>query len=121
VRDHSLGTVTGQVAVTVFQAGSDRATALVRVTVNGENDPSIITGTVAGQTVYERSGIRPFSGVSIYDIDNQGAQPLVIRVTVDQPAQGSIVPSGGFLSAGGGVNVLGTTSAGLTPAAATAA
>ena len=121
VRDDSLGVVTGRVAVAVFQAGSDRATATVRVTVHGENDPSIIAGTVAGQRVYERSAIRPFSGVTISDIDSQGAQPLVVRVIIDQPTQGNVIPSGGFVSIGGDVYALGDTNAGVTPAAATAA
>ena len=121
VQDDSMGIVTGRAAVVVHRAGSDRAEAEVTITVVGVNDSPVISGTVAGQTVYERGSIRPFAGVTISDVDTFGTQPQVVTVSLDGPNKGFIVPSGGFVDAGGGTYVLGSTGAGVSPAAATAA
>ncbi len=121
VTNDSGETLIGDVAVAVHEAGSDRADAEITVRVVGINDLSVITGTVAGQRVSQRDTIRPFASVTISDVDNNGLQPLGISVSVDQPAQGFLIASGGFVDAGGGRYTLGSLGAGVTPAAATAA
>ncbi len=121
VTNDSGETLTGDVAVAVHAAGSDRADAEITVRVVGINDLPVITGTVAGQRVSQRDVIHPFASVTITDVDNNGLQPLVITVSVDQPAQGFLIPSGGLVDSGGGVYTLGSLGAGVTPAAATAA
>jgi VCBS repeat-containing protein len=117
VTNDSGETLTGAVAMTVHQAGSDRAEAEVTVRVVGINDPSTITGTLAGQRVARSDTIRPFAAVTISDVDNYGTQPLTVTVRVNQAAQGFIIPSGGFVDSGGGLYTLTAAS----PAAATTA
>ena len=91
------------------------------VDVTAVNDPPIIAGTVAGQTVYNRSSLRPFSGVVITEVDDVRLQPLRIRVSLDSAAKGYLTTLGGFIDAGGGVYTLGTPGAGVTAAEATLA
>ncbi len=121
VTNDSGETLVGNISVDVHETGSDRKDAQVTVRVIGINEPPTITGTVAGQRVSQLDSLRPFSKVTISDVDTYGTQPLVITVLVNQPAQGFILPSGGFVSAGGGMYTLGNVGAGVTPAAATAA
>jgi VCBS repeat-containing protein len=91
------------------------------VNVTAANDAPTISGTVAGQTVYSRSSIKPFSGVTIRDVDNSQVQPLKVTVTLDSAVKGNFTALGGFVSLGGGVYTLGSTNAGVTAAAATSA
>jgi hypothetical protein len=87
VEDDSLGTVTGSVAVSVHQAGSDRDTALLQITVVGVNDPPVISGTVAGQTVYQKSAIK-LCRCDHHQVDHEGSplpgspQPLTVTVSL---------------------------------------
>jgi len=121
VTNDSGEVLVGSASVTVHEADSDRKDAEVTVRVVGINDPPVIAGTRAGQRVGQLDGIRPFASVTISNVDNYGTQPLAITVSVNQPRQGFIVPSGGFVDAGGGVYTLGSVGSGVSPAAATAA
>ncbi|HEU0008561.1 MAG TPA: Ig-like domain-containing protein [Verrucomicrobiae bacterium] len=89
------------------------------VAVIATNDPPIISGTVAQQTVYHRVPIRLFSSVVITEVDDLNAQKLVVWVTIDNPTHGFLGSIGAFVDQGGGVYQLGTAGAGVTAAAAT--
>ncbi|WP_160164644.1 Ig-like domain-containing protein [Pedosphaera parvula] len=91
------------------------------VNVTAADDAPTIAGTVAGQTVYQRSSIKPFAGVVIGDLDDFQLQPLKVTVTLDNAIKGNLTSLGGFVSLGGGVYTLGSTNAGVTAAAATTA
>jgi VCBS repeat-containing protein len=121
VEDDSMGMVTGKVAVLVYQAGSDRSNAVVRIDVNGVNDLPVITGARSGQTVYYLSSIQPFAGVKITEYDDQGQEPLVVTVTLDDATHGKLTSLGQFVDAGGGVYSLGSPGQGVTAAEATSA
>jgi len=78
-----------------------RHTMTVRVTPI--NDTSIISGTVAGQTVYEYSQLKPFFGVTITEIDDLTLQPLTVDVLIDDSTHGLLSSLGPFVDMGGGV------------------
>ncbi|HSH15260.1 MAG TPA: Ig-like domain-containing protein, partial [Verrucomicrobiae bacterium] len=121
VEDNSMGTVTGKVSVIVYETGSDRADAVVHFNVKGVNDAPVISGTVAGQTVYYKLTVHPFSGVTIVDVDDQGQEPVWLTITLDDATHGILVSLGGFIDQGNGIYTLGVSGNGVTPAAATAA
>ncbi len=113
-------TNSGTLTVQVVLKDSDRNTGLVTITVLGKNDPPIISGTIAGQTVYQRLTIRPFAGVTITEIDHHGLQPLIVTVRVNFPTNGYLATLGGFSDLGSGLYRMGGTT-GVTAAAATTA
>ncbi len=110
------GFVAEDVRVNVALDGSDRSTATVMVDVTGVNDPPVITGTRSNQTVYYKLTIRPFSAVTIVDVDQHSNAPVSVTVTLDSAAKGYLDVLGGFVNQGGGVYFLAPT----TPANATA-
>jgi hypothetical protein len=78
------------------------------------NDRPTLTGTVAGQKVYQRFTLLPFVGVDIKDVDNLTLQTLSVSVKIDNPAKGILINTGGFvqLPAGSGIyNFSGTAAA----------
>ncbi len=91
--------------------------ATTTVTVTAVADAPTITGTLANQKVYAHSTLAPFTAVTIADVDDLGAQPLSLTVTLDQPTHGYLAALGGFVANGAGVY----TVSGVTPAQATAA
>jgi VCBS repeat-containing protein len=103
VQDNSLGTVTGKVAVTVFKAGSDRATTNITVTVNGVNDPPVITNTVAGQNTDDKTPIQAFKTVTISDVDVLANQLLTVTIRFDNSLKGILTNLGGFVNTSPGV------------------
>ena len=105
-----------EVTVNVALKGSDRATGTVNITVLGQNDPPVITGTVTGQTVYEGLTIHPFAGVTVTEYDHHGLQPLVVTVQIDSITKGFLGTLGGFIDLGNGVYRIGTSNAGVTAA-----
>ncbi len=87
------------------------------VAVTAVNDPPVIAGTVAGQTVYHRLSLRPFAGVLITEVDDLTLQPLRVTVTLSDATHGFLTALGGFSDAGGGVyRVEGVTAAQATAA-----
>ncbi len=70
--------------------------------VTAVNDAPIITGTVAGQRVYEQSSIEPFGGVNITDVDNLLVQPLTVTVVIDNAIRGNLTNLGGFVQSPAG-------------------
>lgn len=66
------------------------------VTVTPVNDPPVITGTVSGQMLYQRSTLSPFAGTNIIDVDDLGLQSLVVTVKIDNPIKGYLKNLGGF-------------------------
>jgi len=119
--DNTGGTLGQDVTVNVALKGSDRAVGTANITVLGRNDPPIITGTVAGQTVYQDLTIHPFAGVTITEFDHHGLQPLVVTVSLDSTTKGYLSTLGGFIDLGNGVYRIGTSNAGVTAAMATTA
>ena len=61
------------------------------------NDPPVITGTMAGQKVYQRSTLYPFAGVNITDVDDITIQPQTVTVQVDNAIKGFFSNLGGFV------------------------
>ena len=87
------------------------------VNVTAADDAPTITGTLANQRVYDHSTLAPFAAVTIADVDDLGAQPLAVTVTLDLPTHGFLTSLGGFVSAGGGIYTINN----VTPAQATTA
>ena len=87
-------------------------TDIMTVRVTPVNDPPVISGTVAGQTVYEHSQLNPFFGVTITEIDDLTLQPLTVNVSIDDPTHGVMTALGPFVDQGGGVyRAIGLTAA----------
>jgi len=96
-------------------------TNLTTVDVTAVNDAPVISGTVAGQTVYSRSAIKPFAGVSITEVDNDKTQALRVTVTLDSTIKGGLSSLGGFTDMGAGVYSIGASNGTVTAAIATTA
>ena len=96
-------------------------TNLTSVAVTAVNDAAVISGTVAGQIVYNRSSIRPFVSAKITEVDNDTLQPLRVTVTLDSATKGTLSSLGGFTDLGGGVYSIGASNGVVTAATATTA
>ncbi|WP_193211276.1 Ig-like domain-containing protein [Luteolibacter marinus] len=66
------------------------------------NDLPVITGTVAGQKLYQRSTLHPFAGVNITDIDDLTVQPQTVTVQLDNAIKGIFTNLGGFVESPAG-------------------
>jgi VCBS repeat-containing protein len=88
------------------------------VTVTPVNDVPVITGTVGGQKLYQRSSLRPFVGVDITDIDDLSVQPLTVTIQIDNAIKGGLSNLGGFalLSEGSGTYRMTGTAAAISAA-----
>ncbi|WP_367871018.1 Ig-like domain-containing protein [Luteolibacter sp. Populi] len=114
----------GQTENTVFAASMNNGVVATPVVVNAVttvtpvNDLPVITGTIAGQKLYQYSSLRPFAGVNITDVDNLGIQPQTVTVALDNAIKGGFSNLGGFVQqpAGSGIYVFTGT-----PAASAAA
>ena len=84
--------------------------------VQAANDPPLLGGTVSGLRVYHRGTLRPFYKTLITEVDDSSTQPLVIRVTLDNPIKGYFTALGGFTSNSPGIYVLTNTAAAATAA-----
>ncbi len=96
-------------------------TNLTTVAVTAVNDAPVISGTVAGQTVYSHSSIKPFVSALITEVDNDKTQALRITVTLDSAVKGALSTLGGFSDLGGGVYSYGVSNGTVTAAQATTA
>ncbi len=100
----------------VDAATTDSGTTVISTAVN---EPSTISGAVAGQAVNDNATITPFSGVTIADPDT-AAQMLSITVSLDTAAKGAFgaasLTASGFADAGGGVYTFSGTAADCTTA-----
>ena len=83
--------------------------------VTAVNDPPVISGTRAGQTVYASTSIRLFSSVTFQEVDDLTLQPLDVTIRLSDPTHGLLRNLGSFVLQTNGV--YGAT--GLTAAAAT--
>ena len=72
------------------------------VSVTAVNDPPVISGPVADQPFYYAAGIRPFSLVTITEVDDLGLQPLDVTVIMLQ-TNGVLSALGDFQHLGGGL------------------
>jgi VCBS repeat-containing protein len=89
----------------------------VDILVTPVNDPPVISGTVAGQTVYHALTLRPMSGVTITEVDNLTLQLLDVQVALDDASHGSLQTLGIFSEIGAGIYSV----SGVTAEAATSA
>ncbi|HOX01951.1 MAG TPA: Ig-like domain-containing protein [Candidatus Paceibacterota bacterium] len=118
VADDSAGAAVGQAAVVVHRDGSDRASAVLHITVQGVNDPPVITGTSDQYAITDKDHVNPFAGVTITEVDAFGDQPLTIEIMIDNPEKGILdTRNTGFIQTAPGTY----TFAGCTAASATAA
>jgi len=92
VKDDSGVTFPGQVTVNVAPAGSDRASAVLSITVTGVNDAPVFINPAATAT-NDRTALQPFANATIIDVDDQQRQRVTVRVTWPE-GQGSL--TGGF-------------------------
>lgn len=105
--------------VEVHELGSDRATASIRFTVQGVNDPPVLDISGASLfTITDKQTVPPFVGVVITEVDDQGQEALVVRVVVDDPEAGAFTSLGGFVEtpAGSGLYQFTGTAAAATTA-----
>ena len=100
---------------------SNWVTNLTTVSVTASNDAPVISGTVAGQIVYDRSFIKPFVATLITEVDNDATQALRVTVTLDSATKGALSSLGGFNDLGGGVYSYGVSNGTVTAAMATTA
>ena len=106
VENHIIVPTTNTIHFAISAADGFVATPITNaaaVNVNALNDPPIISGTVAGQTVYDRGSLRPFAGVLITEVDNDKTQALRCTITLDSASKGVLTSLGGFSDLGGGV------------------
>lgn len=94
VESDSGETVEAQVVVSVHEAGSDRAAALLTINVIGVNDLPIVQGLPNGDgelDVYHKLPIHPYAGITITDFDAE--DDICIRVELDNTTNGTLIPS----------------------------
>jgi|GEM_PF-2148569 len=82
------------VTVRVMPKDSDRATAVVSVTVRGANDAPTIGGVQAIEFLRDDDVAKPFASVVIGEVDFAGLQPLTVKVIMDDAAKGDLVKVG---------------------------
>ena len=80
VTNDSQGVVTGIVQVTIHEAGSDQASALLCITVLGVNDAPVIDGAGPAGTITDKSTGTPFAGVALTEVDEHGLEALTVTV-----------------------------------------
>jgi hypothetical protein len=79
--------------------------------VTAVNDAPVLTGTKAGQRVYLNSGIAPFEGVRIADVDDLAGQSQIVTITIDNAIKGNLTNLGGFIESPPGTYIrIGTPS-----------
>jgi VCBS repeat-containing protein len=84
------------------------------VNVTAVNDAPVITGTRAGQIVYDRLSISPFIGVNVKEVDNDTTQALRCTITLDNASKGFLTNLTGFVNLGGGVYSYGASNGVVT-------
>lgn len=102
VADDAAGLVTGCVRVAVHEAGSDRDTTTVTVHVQGRNDQPAILNVTPPLSITDKQSARPFTGVTLTEVDQQTLEPIDVVVSLDDAASGTLQELGGFLDLGEG-------------------
>lgn len=83
--------------VEVHALGTDRQTGTVVVTVSGVNDPPTLENAgPAMLALTDKETVAPFAQVTIGEVDDQGQEPIEVRVVLDDPAAGRLTSLGGF-------------------------
>ena len=92
-------------------AGGTSSDSTTTVIATAANDPPVIAGAVAGQTMTDEAAITPFSGVSVSDVDF--GQTETVTVTLSSAANGTLsdVDGGSFNSGTGVYTITGTDNA----------
>ena len=89
----------------------------ITIDVTAVNDPPVLTGTVAGQTVYFLDSLRPFSAAVVTEVDDHEQQQLSVTIALDDSSHGFLTsPSGSFTDQGGGAYAFQGTAAQATVA-----
>ncbi|MDD4017307.1 MAG: Ig-like domain-containing protein [Kiritimatiellae bacterium] len=116
VADDADGMVTGTVQVIVHETGSDQSTTTVTVHVEGRNDSPVILNEPANAPITDKETARPFTGMTLVEVDQQTLEPVDVLVWLDDAAKGTLQELGGFVDLGAGRYGL----SGVTAAYATA-
>lgn len=78
-----------EVTIHVHETGTDRDTAVVRITVTGVNDAPLILGTRCCFEVYQRGSVQPFAGVTFVEFDRLPApEVLTLEIVVSDRTHG---------------------------------
>ncbi|MHB8745598.1 MAG: DUF4347 domain-containing protein [Gammaproteobacteria bacterium] len=91
---------------------TDSITTVVSTSIN---DAPTITGTASGQSVTDKTTVKPFSTVTIGDVDSP-AQTLTVSVNLDAAAKGSLSNLSGFIAGPAGSYTFTGTAAAATAA-----
>ncbi|SMP76920.1 tandem-95 repeat protein [Noviherbaspirillum suwonense] len=100
----TLLTLTASDGVTTTSA------AAISVVATSVNDAPSISGVAAGQRIDDKGSLNPFAGAVVSDVDSP-AQPLTVRVTLDDPARGTLSGAGGRYDPASGVYLFTGTAA----------
>ena len=84
--------------------------AAISVVATSVNDAPSISGVAAGQRIDDKGSLNPFAGAVVTDADSP-AQPLTVRVTLDDPARGTLSGAGGRYDPASGVYLFTGTAA----------
>jgi len=104
------GTVTTGFTLAVKDTvGAIATDSTTTVTATAVNDPPVITGTKAGQTVTDEATLSPFSAVAISDVDF--GQTETVTVTLSNPANGTLSNLGGGSYSSGVYSIAGSDAA----------
>jgi plastocyanin len=87
---HTKADVSTNGGTTAFSLSTNTATIIV----TSVNDPSVFSGTSAGQTVNDNATIHPFSALTISDVDYN--QSNTYTITLSDKSNGSLSATGGF-------------------------
>ena len=102
IDDDAGGTVTGRVDVIVHEAGSDRDTSTLTLLVEGRNDPPVIFNDALTLAITDKQAVKPFTEVTIIEIDEQFQEVVDVVVSLDDAAKGVLRNLGSFVDLGGG-------------------
>jgi|GEM_PF-626118 len=114
-------TVTTHLTLNANDGFAPVVTNLTTVSVTASNDTPIISGTVAGQIIYDRSSIKPFFTTLITEVDDDTTQALRMTITLDTTTKGYFTQLGGFTNLGNGVYSYGVARGNVTAAMITTA
>ncbi|MCC7377683.1 MAG: tandem-95 repeat protein [Verrucomicrobiales bacterium] len=99
IRDDSNLQFVRSAHVDVHRTGSDRDIGAVTWTIHGVNDaPTLSFGGPTNLTITDKTlGTKPFATTTIGEVDDQGHEPIEVRVVFDDPSAGRLGSLGGFV------------------------
>ena len=76
--------------------------ALTTVTITATNDAPTFAGS-GNYSITDKQTVQPFATMIVADVDNDGLQPLTVRLTLDNLDKGGLQNLGGFTQTSNGV------------------